>query len=347
MFFASKNIKRSEKMKIKFFLSLALIFVMTLISSCSQNKSNPVSSQDFVMDTVLEQTVYGGDKNTADTVLALFKADEKRLSAFIEGSEIYKINHADGKEIIISEETFKLISKSLEYSKQSDYIFDVSVYPLSKIWKDAIKQEKLPSKQAVDIAKSRVDGRKIILNKDRNSVILGKEMALDLGAVAKGAALDSAKAVYEEKGVSGAICSLGSSAMLIYGDKNGKAFKIGLRNPFDKASHFAVLEISDAVISTSGGYERMFEVDNKSYHHIIDTKTGYPSKSDIASVTVVGDDGVFCDYMSTRLFLEGFEKAQKTVKEQGIEAVIVSNDKKVYASPSLKLTVSDNSFERV
>ena len=85
------------------------------------------------------------------------------------------------------------------------------------------------------------------------------------------------------------------------------------------------------------------------YHHIIDTKTGYPAENDIASVTVVGSDGAFCDYMSTRLFVEGTDRAVKIIEQNGLDAVVVTNDKMVYVSKTLEsqLEITDSSFERI
>ncbi|MBQ7800120.1 MAG: FAD:protein FMN transferase [Oscillospiraceae bacterium] len=338
-------------MKAKKTLALSLVFLMILIGFCSCTKDEePISSQQFVMDTVLTQKLYSS-KDASDEVYEALSELENRLSAFKEGSEIYKINNADGKSTTLSKDTFELVEKSAAFAKESEYLFDISVYPLSRLWKSAIENGKLPEKNEVLSAKSLVGTQKITLDKENLSITLQKGMGLDLGAVAKGAALEKVRKIYEQKGVSGAICSLGNSAMLLFGNKAGEDFKIGLKNPLENADGklFATLLLSDCIVSTSGGYERFVEIEGKKYHHIIDTKTGYPAENNIASVTVVGSDGAFCDYMSTRLFLEGFENSVKLIEQNEIAAVVVTNDKKVYVSKSLeeKIEITDSSFERI
>ncbi len=339
-------------MKIKKTVALSLVFliVMSSFCSCAKNENAPVSSQHYVMDTVLIQKIYSSP-DVSEEVFKALQDEENRLSAFKEGSEVYAVNNANGAVVSVSKETFELIEKSASFAKESDYLFDVSVYPLSSLWKEVIESGKLPEKSAVSAAKALVDGRKVVLDKQNLSITLPENMGLDLGAIAKGAALESVREIYEQNGVLSAICSLGNSAMLLFGSKAGEDFKIGLHSPFKEqtAQTFATLSLRDCVISTSGGYERYTEIDGKMYHHIIDTKTGYPAESDIASVTVVGSDGAFCDYMSTRLFVEGAERAVKIIEQSNLDAVVVTNDKKVYVSKTLesRFEITDGSFERI
>ncbi len=342
--------KRGRAMRIKKAVALMLVLVsITSLCSCKSSKA-AFSSQNIVMDTTLSQKIYG-ESDVSGKVFAALSEWESRFSAFKEGSDIHKINNANGKAVSVSEQTFELVKKGAEYSKQSEGIFDISVYPLSRLWKDAIRDKKLADEKDILSAKSQVNFEKILLDSKENSVQIPKGMGLDLGAIAKGAALNAVREIYEQSGASGAICSLGSSAMLLYKNKGGEDFRIGLKNPFEanEGELFATLSLSDCVISTSGGYERCAEIYGKRYHHIIDTKTGYPAESDIASVTVVGQDGAFCDYMSTRLFLEGSQRAVEIVEQQDICAVIVTENKKVYVSKNLqdKIKITDSSFERI
>ncbi|MBE6788872.1 MAG: FAD:protein FMN transferase [Ruminococcaceae bacterium] len=346
--------KRKTAVFSKTLAVISSFFILFTLVGCQMNNSRPFSKQDFVMDTVLTQIIYPGndlDAEIAQEALEILKKAEKKLSAFDENSEISRVNASEGKSVEVSQETFEIVKSALEYARQSDFLFDISVLPVSSIWKTAIKDQKLPDDSKIQSAKKLVDGSKIVLDEEKRSITLEKGMGIDLGACAKGAALASVKKLYDEKEVSGAICSLGGSAMLLYGNKNGQDFKIGLKNPFDSKAQesFAILSLSDCVVSTSGGYERFAEINGEIYHHIIDIKTGYPAKNDVAFATVVGSDGVFCDYMSTRLFLEGFENACALAQKNEIAAVIVSQDKKVFVSNSLshRLEIADGSFERI
>ena len=338
-------------MRIKKAAAFALVFLIFLSLFCScKNSKEPFSSQRFVMDTTLSQKIYGEEDASAEVYTALLEW-ENIFSAYKEGSQIYKINNAGGKQTEVSRQTFDLVKKGIGYSQESEGLFDVSVYPLSSLWKEAIENKTLPDSAEVLDRKSRVDFSKITLDESTLSVTVPDGMGIDLGAIAKGAALAMAREIYKQKGVFGAICSLGNSAMLLYKNKGGEDFKIGLKNPFKDGQNelFATLSLSDCVLSTSGGYERYAEIDGKEYHHIVDTKTGYPANSDIASVTVIGQDGAFCDYMSTRLFVEGREKAIGLIEQNELSAVVVTYDKKVYLSKNLedKIEITDSSFERI
>lgn len=338
-------------MKIKKTFALMLVFLIVITAFCScKNNNTPYSSQNYVMDTTLSQKIYS-KSDISDKVYSALLEWENTFSAFKESSQIYGVNNAGGQSVSVSKQSFDLVKKGVEYSQESEGRFDISVYPLSSLWKQAIENKNLPDNDEVSDRKSKVDFSKITLDEANLKITVPEGMGLDLGAIAKGAALDTVREIYEQNGVSGAICSLGNSAMLLYGSKRGEDFKIGLKNPLKDAQNelFAALSLSDCVISTSGGYERYAEIEGKKYHHIIDTKTGYPAESDIASVTVVGQNGAFCDYMSTRLFVEGTERAIKTIEQNNLDAAIVTNNKKVYVSKTLesRFEITDGSFERI
>ena len=345
-----------NKARLFFLKKIAAVFVAAALlvpaSACQKNKDF-FEKQDFLMDTVLTQRIYGAvDAQTVSQKVADFAKEwEKKFSAFDEKSELFKINKSSGKPVSASEETVVFLNTYLEYSKKdADDGFDISVLPLSSLWKTAIDKQKLPSESQIKSAAALVDDSKIAVDIENSTVTVPQGMGLDLGALAKGASLEKIYDIYEQNGVTGAVCSLGSSALLLYGNKpDTRDFKIGLRDPFGKPSNLGVLSLSSCVVSTSGGYERFAEIDGKEYHHIIDPKTGYPVKSDIASVTVIGKDGALCDYLSTKLFLEGFEKAVKTAQTENISAVLVSNDKKVFVSKDMseKFELIGTEYERI
>lgn len=334
---------------------LLSLCVLLLLSGCGQKKA-AFSARDFVMDTLLTQQLYGADQESAEAaaraVVAALKEQENRLSAFSDKSEIGQINRAQGEPVVVSRETFALIQRALTYSLESAGCFDVTVYPLSRLWKQTLSDGVLPSEAAVKKAREQVNFRAVRLDESKKTVTLPAGAGLDLGAVAKGAALESARACYKEAGVNGAVCSLGGSAMLVMGQKpDGSAFRIGLRNPFsqDSTDFFAVLPVRDRVLSTSGTYERCREIDGYLVHHILDPSTGKPAESDLASVTVLGQDGAACDFLSTRLFLAGFSRAKELVKQQGLSAVLVSQDRRVFVTEDLvsDFSLVDKTFERI
>lgn len=140
--------------------------------------------------------------------------------------------------------------------------------------------------------------------------------------------------------IQGAVISVGGS-ILVYGDKgNGHGWNIAIQDP--RGATGDVLGViyldGEAMISTSGDYEKYFEIDGKRYHHIFDPNTGYPADNGLISVTVVCDNGMLSDVLSTACFVMGLEDGMEYAKTKGVEAIFVTDEKKVYVTDGLKKT---------
>jgi len=174
---------------------------------------------------------------------------------------------------------------------------------------------------------------------ENNYVYLKREgMKLDLGGVAKGYAADEVKKILKENGVESAIIDLGGNIYVV-GDKGeGNPWRIGITNPFEPTGRFTgLLELIDSSVITSGDYERYFIYEGKKYHHILDSKTGYPSDSGIRGVSIVSEKGIDGDALSTTLFVLGLDKGLELVdKLEGIEAIFITSDKEVIITDGLK-----------
>ena len=166
---------------------------------------------------------------------------------------------------------------------------------------------------------------------------------LDLGALGKGTACDEAIKYLKNQKVEKALVTVGGSIGMM-GDG---LFGIGVRNPFgNKNEYFAVLNVTDCFVSTSGDYEKYFEKDGIRYSHIFDATTGKPVQNDLSSVTVVAENGMLSDFLSTVVFIEGIEKGVEIAKDFDAYVIIVKKDKSVLISEELKdkFTLKDDSF---
>ena len=162
-------------------------------------------------------------------------------------------------------------------------------------------------------------------------------MSLDLGALGKGYACDIAVQQYKKAGVSGIIAVGGSIG--VNGTKPGdEPFNVGIRDPFSEntSNVFASVVLKSGFISTSGSYEKYFMKDNTLYHHILDTRNGYPAETDIVSVTVVCDSGMYSDMLSTACFILGVEKSKPLLEKYNAEAIFVKKDKQVTMTEGLR-----------
>lgn len=290
---------------------------------------------------------------------------EKILSKTIDTSDIAKINHAGGKPVSVSDTAIEVIKKGIEYGKLSDGAFDITIGKATDLWNfhdadepAADKQDeqqaqketsgsdsetgaesgKIPDADILAEAVKHVDYTKIKI--DGNQVALeDPEMELDLGGIAKGYIADKVTSFLEEKGVTSAIVDLGGNIAAIGGKSfelidNGKDetsdFVIGIKDPQSETGQLlGTVQAKDKTIVTSGTYERYFIADGKKYHHILNSKTGWPTDTDVLSVTILAEKGhsVDCDGLSTSCLALGLEKGQALIsKVPGAEAVFVTTD---------------------
>lgn len=176
-------------------------------------------------------------------------------------------------------------------------------------------------------------------NERVSSIYIGDKCTLDLGAVGKGIACDVVQDyLKKQKEVSGAVIAVGGS-ILLYGSKaDGSDWNVAVQNPRGQDGEaMGVLSLSGTTnVSTSGDYEKYFMQDGKRYHHILDPSTGYPADSGLISVTIVSDNGLLSDGLSTACFVLGKEKGEKLLETYGAEGVFIDQNKKVTVTKGLK-----------
>lgn len=288
------------------------------------------------MDTLVSIKMTGKNpKSYADTVNKL----DGIFSAYNENSELYKIN-SDKRSDKISPDTAEIIRQSITLSDEYGKAVDITSGALTELWGVSTDNPKVPTDEEIKSALSSIDYNKIKVTD--TSVILPDNAKLDLGSVAKGYACDVLKKKFLEDGVSCAIVSMGSSSLL-YGDKPDKSgFTIEIKNP-DGGEPLGTITTVDTCLSTSGGYERFFEADGQKYIHIFDLSTGYPSESDLTSVTVLCDSGVKSDFLSTLIFTEGTAGLKKHLEAGDYLVIAADKNKKIYCSASLEFKLNENS----
>ena len=296
-----------------------------LLTACADNTPHQISF--FSMDTYMEITAYGSKGEAAiasckDEIYLL----EALLSATDETSDIGRINASGTADV--SPVTAEIIEYAMQIGEETGGVLDITVYPVLKEWGFISKDYKIPDREALDGLLESVDFTQIQIEGNAiPTVTVPKGVQLDLGALAKGCASDRAAEILREKGVTSALINLGGNIMTVGSNPNGSPWKIGIRNPFSLDENMGVLEVADKAVVTSGGYERNFTADGKTYHHIIDPATGCPAESGLASVTVVGDSGMMCDALSTALFVMGAEEAAEFHREKGgFDMILVTEE---------------------
>ena len=285
--------------------------------------------------------VYGENAKTAvNEASALVEDLENKLSVTNPESEISKINSSANNAIKISEDTLALISTALDVNKKSGGAFDITIYPIVKLWGFTTGKYEVPNKEEILKNLEYVDSSNITLNEKEGTVTVPQNIEIDLGGIAKGYAGKKAAEKIRSMGIESALLNLGGNIQTIGSKPDGSAWGVSICNPEDSSKQLCRIEVVDKAVVTSGGYQRYFEENGKSYHHIIDPKSGYPAENGLLSVTIVDEDGMLCDALSTTLFVLGKDKALEYCEKYGIEAILMTDDKKIYVTDGLKESFS-------
>ena len=257
------------------------------------------------------------------------------MSPFKEESELSYINrHAAIKPVKISNELFKLIQRSIRLSEQSSGAFDITFASLGRFY-DYRKKIRPDKKQFKTYLKD-INYRHIRLNPEKKTIFFTRRgTKIDLGGIAKGHAVDNAIALLQQHGIREAMVSAGGDTRII-GDRHGRPWYVGIRDPRQKDKSAIVLPLSQSAISTSGDYERYFIHNKVRYHHIIRPDTG-DSARELRSVSILGPDSTSCDGLSTTVFILGLKKGMKLIASlPDFEAIIIDNKGRIYYSDGLK-----------
>jgi thiamine biosynthesis lipoprotein len=266
---------------------------------------------------------------------------ETIMTTWKDDSEVSRVNAAAGKSAVtVGPETLAVIEKSQWISGISEGVFDISFEAMHGLWKfDQDLEAKVPSQADIDKARRLIDYKKIIVDDKASTVKLtAPGMRISLGGIAKGYAVDAAAKVLESEGVTAYFVQAGGDLFIKGRKPDGEPFKVGVRDPRGKDENdvFGSIEVEDHAFSTAGDYERGFVKDGRRYHHIIDPRTGYPATAS-RCVTIWAKDAFTADAIDDAVFILGPKKGLELVESlDGVGAVIVDKDNKVWVSKRLE-----------
>lgn len=328
--------------------------VLLSLSGCAAKTQNgketeTFSATNFVMDTVLQETVYGQTDVTQEIADRLTEIETGQLSWREEDSEVAQINArcAKGERVAMSEDFYNWTKVSLDLAERSGGAFDPTIGNLTRLWNIEGENPVVPEKNKIDETLTHVGYRYINIEDEDRGISMEQGCTLDLGAVGKGIGCDVIRDYLEQQqDVSGAVIAVGGS-ILAYGDKpDGTDWNVAIQDPEkEDGEYMGVLSLPGTVcVSTSGDYEKYFVQDGKRYHHILDPSTGYPSESGLSSVTVVCPDegewenyaGLLSDGLCTACFVLGEEKGMELLEQYGMEGVFIDKDKNVTVTDGLR-----------
>ncbi|MBT8299210.1 MAG: FAD:protein FMN transferase [Maribacter sp.] len=262
---------------------------------------------------------------------------EKLISSWNPDSETSLINKNAGIEPVkVSFELFRLIERAKKISEITEGAFDISYASMDKIWKFDGSMKNKPTEEEIKRSIAKVGHEKIILDAKDNTVFLKeKGMKISFGAIGKGYAADKVKELLVSKQVVAGIINA-SGDLTTWGTKaSGEKWLIGIANPLSKDKIFSWLPVVESSVATSGNYERFVVFDGKKYSHIIDPRTGYPSRG-VNSVSIFAKSAELCDALATAVFIMGKEAGLFLINQLGEpEAILVDDNNKIHKSSGI------------
>lgn len=317
----------------------ALSSVLLVTPVMAEAQVEKYSNTDFAMDTVISETLYTTGEDINASVGEKLREIETGLLSWTTGdSQIAEINNANGETVEVSEELAGYLTQILQLAADSDGAFDPTLGEVIRLWNIEGDDPHVPEQSELDKLLKNVDYKNIVLDGDK--VTLKNGSTLDLGAVGKGIGCDvTAAYLKEQKDVTGMILNLGGSSVMAYGEKPDQSpWKVAVTDPRDTEGEYvgAVAIKGGEFLSTSGDYEKYFMEDGKRYHHILNPEDGYPVWNGVTSVTVVCDNGLLADGLSTACFVLGIEDAQPLLEKYHADAAFMDEDHNVYLTSGMK-----------
>lgn len=269
---------------------------------------------------------------------------DDRMSAFKYDSDIMKINRNAGSEAQnINIDTLNLLKRALDFSKASKGAFDITIRPLTALWGFGTKQNYIPGKVEIEEVLPLVNYKDVILDDKRCTAFLrNKGQAIDLGGIAKGYAADEVKRILLQYNIKNALINLGGNIMTMGNNPSGAPWRIGIQNPLAvRGQYIGTVTATNQTIVTSGSNEQFFIKDEVRYHHIIDPRTGYPTKNELLSVTVLCESSTDADALTTALFVSDISEAATLLKDNNAEAIFIMQNQDIFITEGVV-----NNFER-
>lgn len=314
--------------------AIVLIFAIAFAVVCDFLYKESSLTQ-FSMGTAVSYTLYGGSKDAIFDASSLLDDIENASSLTIDNSAANKLNqekHTDNAFLLEQAQV------CLDVFAASNGAFDFSIYPVCSLWAIGTDKARVPLDNELSEALLLVDSGKISCS--GGTLTLGEGQKVDFGAVGKGYACDKLVQLLSYRSRGGIVSVGGSIGVWGRASLFKSTYKIALRDPFS-SGYAGYIKLSSGFVSTSGAYERYFELDGVFYHHVIDPKTAYPAKSELASATVIASSGALSDALSTACFVLGAEKGAALLKHYGAAGIFITDTQEIILVGDVDFSAND------
>ena len=301
----------------------------TLLPTAEAAGGDKTTGYGWYFDTLVTMTLYRADANALNDALAACARYEQMLSKTIEGSDVWRINHANGQTVTVSPETWEILRRAKEISAATGGAFSITIAPISAMWDFTGGTKRMPTDAERTAALPLVDDSAIVLG-EGYTVTVPAGVQIDLGGIAKGYIADQLAVLLAPRCM-GAIISLGGNTYVVGDKPDGSYNTIGVQDPFSFTGNLeGVIVCKNISAVTSGTYERGFRgADGRWYHHILDPKTGLPADTDLVSATLLMESSMSADALATAFIVVGSDRALELAAEMGVDAVFITTDGRV------------------
>jgi thiamine biosynthesis lipoprotein len=324
-------------------LAAATILVLAIMFTSVGCKSEiQVTETQFLMDTIVELTIYGANKQEAGAFSNEVFAKMRRLEEIFDknnpAGDISRINAAAGRDWVdVEPETIFVLQQALEIAQKTGGAFDPTVGPLLELWGFGTEHARVPADEELQKALALIDYTAVEVDQTAQKVFLPHNgMKLDLGGIAKGFIIDEGQKVMKQFPVAASLLNAGGDIGISGLNPSGGKWKIAVQDPQEPQQWLAILELEEGGVATSGGYQRYFEEKGQRYHHLLDPREGMPSRG-ISSVTIIAPDAMQADALATAIFVLGKEKGLAYIENSpGLEGLLVDEEGEIFISSGLR-----------
>jgi len=318
-------------MKKFFYIILLLTFI-----SCSNSKT--IKRTTIAMGSTVEIQVRGVNEVIANKAINAGFEEAKRIdtlfSTYMTGNPMWKLNNTNADEIIVDKEFFYVLKKCDEFWKLTDGCFDVTLENLIELIGFDKNSPDIPPPQKIKEALKKIGWKNITL-KEPDILIKPANIKLNFNACIPGYAADRIANILSNYGIKNYLINVGGEIFA-----RGKDWKIGIQHPRKQFELLATIKVDGKGVSTSGDYEQFFKKGKKTFTHIFNPVTGYPA-NECQSVTVIADDAMTADALSTGIFVLGPEKGIKLAESlKNVEVMIVDSSGVIHQSSNFEKYLS-------
>lgn len=330
-------------------VALLSVLCILILAGCGESNSSDAtesSKEIFAMDTYMTFTAYGANSDEATDQATvriqeldyMFTSENYAEEEDEEICELYRLNQKGGGEL--SDEMNQVLGRAMQLNQLTDGAFNPCMYVVMEAWGFTSQNYRVPEKEELNKLLELTDVSNIQYDADAKTLVIKKNgTKIDLGGIVKGYTSSEIIRIFKENGIKSGLVNLGGNVQALGEKTDGTPWRVGIQDPEDSSANIGVVSIKDKAVITSGGYERYFEENGETYHHIIDPKTGFPVDNGTTSVTIVSEDGTLADALSTALFVMGCDKAKAFWKEYGekygFEVILVDENHKMLVSEGL------------